>query len=417
MQAKLCTLLLALIVAPSALAQKYSVRNLGTLGKHVVPTSINNKGDVVGYYYLDKRVIHAFLWTRSAGMKDLGTLGGEMSVAGSINDDGLIVGYAQTPTRMTAFSWTAATGMVDLDPTRSADSFAYDVNQNGAIVGTSGTGVIWRENGFITDLGPLSPLAINNREEVTGIGSSSGGFFWSQSSGTLDLGTLGGTYSQGSAINDLAQVTGWSAIAGTNREHAFLWTQDGGMKDLGTLGGAWSRANAINKKGQIVGFSATPTNDSGVAFLWTKWSGQRDLNKLIPSAPEWRLFIGQAINDAGQIAVRAYRGDNIWWRAVILTPIMATTVTSSSNPAPPGAAITFTAKVSNSIQGVPPNDATVTFKDGTKTLAIVPLRSGTAAFTTSLLSSGTHNITANYSGNLNYDPSKSAVLPQVVSAP
>ena len=74
-----------------------------------------------------------------------------------------------------------------------------------------------------------------------------------------DLGTLGGSYSYASAVNDSGQVVGYSGTAGSFASHAFSWTQKGGMVDLGTLGGSdgYSSASAVNDSGQVVGSSST----------------------------------------------------------------------------------------------------------------------------------------------------------------
>ena len=69
-----------------------------------------------------------------------------------------------------------------------------------------------------------------------------------------DLGTLGGTSSYASGINNRGQVVGASALAGDVSHHAFLYT-NGGMYDLGTLGGASSSASGINAQGQVAGTS------------------------------------------------------------------------------------------------------------------------------------------------------------------
>jgi len=61
----------------------------------------------------------------------------------------------------------------------------------------------------------------------------------------VDLGTLGGTHSFGTAINLAGQVVGYGDTAGDLALHAFVY-KGGSMIDLGTLGGTKSYAHAIN---------------------------------------------------------------------------------------------------------------------------------------------------------------------------
>ena len=63
-----------------------------------------------------------------------------------------------------------------------------------------------------------------------------------------DLGTLGGAFSQGSAINAQGQVAGYADTA-SGSHHAFRWTASGGMQDLGTLGGTNSSAVGDQRAG------------------------------------------------------------------------------------------------------------------------------------------------------------------------
>jgi hypothetical protein len=57
---------------------------------------------------------------------------------------------------------------------------------------------------------------------------------------------------------------------------------------------------------------------------------------------------------------------------------------------------------------------TVTFQDGTTTLATITLSKGAAKFTTSTLATGTHHITSTYNGNASFIGS-SASLTQTVN--
>lgn len=81
-----------------------------------------------------------------------------------------------------------------------------------------------------------------------------------------DLGTLGGTSSFGTAINDAGKAVGYSTLAG-GETRAFLWTVGGGMQNLGVLGAGNSQAFDINNNDNIVGVT---TNQ---AFRWTSPSG------------------------------------------------------------------------------------------------------------------------------------------------
>ena len=117
-----------------------------------------------------------------------------------------------------------------------------------------------------------------------------------------DLHTLGPGYtdSVGQAINDSGQVTG--VVMAGGKKHAFLYS-NGVMTDLGTLGGNYSTGTAINASGQVVG-SAYTAGSALHAFLYS--GGQMlDLNNLVdPSTPlglYWVLTEGIAITDTGYI--------------------------------------------------------------------------------------------------------------------
>jgi hypothetical protein len=91
----------------------------------------------------------------------------------------------------------------------------------------------------------------------------------------------------------------------------------------------------------------------------------------------------------------------------------STSLSSSLNPSISGQSVTFTAAVTSSGTGTP--TGTVTFKNGGTTLGSIALTSAVAKFTTATLTTGTHSITAAYSGDATFLPSTSS-LSQIVAA-
>ncbi|MBC5799815.1 MAG: hypothetical protein GIW94_07580 [Candidatus Eremiobacteraeota bacterium] len=127
-----------------------TVTNLGKLLGGVAwntPTSINNRGDVVGFANLpggDPGAIHpqAFLWTASGGVTKLGALpGDQFSIANGINDRDQIVGvsFGGPSGLQRAFLWQHGV-MTDLNTLVLPGSHLYlnaasDINDRGAITG------------------------------------------------------------------------------------------------------------------------------------------------------------------------------------------------------------------------------------------------------------------------------------------
>lgn len=88
-----------------------------------------------------------------------------------------------------------------------------------------------------------------------------------------------------------------------------------------------------------------------------------------------------------------------------------TTLTSSLNPSNVGQSVTFTASVAPEFSGTV--TGTVSFYDGTTLLKGVTLSGGSAAYTTSKLAAGMHNITATYNGSTSFSGSSDSLTQTV----
>jgi probable HAF family extracellular repeat protein len=359
-----CLIAALLLTGPvAAVAEKYTVTNLGTLGgtnsglgSFSYGLGINAGGQVTGYSISSEpsNQVHAFVTDATTNvMTDLGALGSDYnsSYGTGINRFGQITGFSLTndfdnPTH--AFVTNAATNvMTDLGTLAcgtqnycNGASYGYAINASGQVTGYSSIATsVYTYHAFITnaatnamtDLGALGGYesegyGINISGQVTGwaaIASGYGHAFITTAATNVmtDLGTLGGTNSVGYGINAKGQVTGESDILGNAAQHAFVTNgATNVMTDLGTLGGTNSQGLGINGRGLAVGWADTSSN-AQVAFLFSN-GHMTDLNSLISSgdAALYTLNAAQGINYKGQIVVNAIVNSTGAAVALLLTP-------------------------------------------------------------------------------------------------
>jgi len=246
---------------------------------------------------------------------DLGTFGGPNSfyfsqpIVESVNNRGRAVGGADTSLPdpyapncdtpdcliLHAFQWKNGS-LNDLGTLPYGHSSeAGWINDNGLILGGS-------ENG---EIDPITGLPDNIA------------VVWRHGE-IASLGTLGGSFSFGNAMNNQDQVVGislntildpFSMVGLGTQTRAFLW-QEGQMQDLGTLGGPDSWGAFVNERGQVVGWSftdSTPNPVTGIPtqhpFLWENGK-MHDLKTLGGTRAVVGAFAGSgggAINDQGQV--------------------------------------------------------------------------------------------------------------------
>lgn len=124
---------------------------------------------------------------------------------------------------------------------------------------------------LLNTIGTSYAGAINDKDQILGYSLYSDPLHiepFIASNGTITyLGTLGGPYAKGNAINNAGDAVGYSHTA-SGDWHAFAYHAGSGMTDLGTLGGTYSIALDINDRGDILGQSTTASGEYHI-FLYS----------------------------------------------------------------------------------------------------------------------------------------------------
>jgi probable HAF family extracellular repeat protein len=313
----------------------YSVVDLGGLGGATAAAfSVNSSGVAAGWGDTVQGSTQALV-TGSSTLQVL-ALG---SQAYGINDSGAVVGMQGTHGAL----WTSA-GMTDL----GANVSAMAINDSGQIAGGNGHAILIGAGGT-QDLGTLgggswsAAYGLNNTGEVVGSAMLSNGHFegftWTQQTGMVSLGTLGGKDSHATAVNNSGQVTGAAALS-TGYQHAVLYS-NGQAVDLGSLSGTNSYGYAINDSGTVVGYSDITGNGSRTHAFVDAGGMMIDLNSLIAADSGWQLLAAYGINDSGQIVGSGmYDGQSAMFllnafaptSALVLTPALAVPTNATPEP-------------------------------------------------------------------------------------
>lgn len=317
---------------------EYTLTDLGS----VSATGINDSGQVVGYSYSGGYSFNPFVWSQQNGFQTLGPLpaGAQGVVPSAINDNGEICGTIENS--VIPITWSSTTGYNALQGGGSANA----INLEGDVVGNDGGFAMeWPSNGPEINLDGYGsdPSSVNNAGDVAITEDSTGFYGQDFQNATIELKNgqkigiagFGGNETSVNAINNFDEAVGASNYTFGGPAIAYI-SNGPATSSLGTLGGSSSHATDIDDSSQVVGYSQTVNGDThGFVIIAGKMN---DLNTLAPTATASGLTItsANAINNLGKILGMASTSGG-QTHAVVLTPYLVTTPTTTPAPAPFGA--------------------------------------------------------------------------------
>jgi probable HAF family extracellular repeat protein len=237
---------------------------------------VNDQGQVAGtvssYPEANENFVAAFLY--AGGITNTVAFS-RVSSGNGLNDKGQVVGQQdiQPPNPLQpppqAFLYNYSNNKtIDIDNVSGRQSAANSINNAGQVTGSLSTATCPIPV-------PFPPTCLGNTHAFLYTGA-----------GLKDIGTLGGTYSEGTGINNRGEIAGISTVA-NGATHLFLYTQ-GHMHDLGTAAGQTFVSAALNDRGEILA-STAGSGGVGASYLFR--------NNAFFKLP----FSGSAINNSTEI--------------------------------------------------------------------------------------------------------------------